>query len=85
MPRSRPGPVITRRVAPSWLLAASLATLAAPLPAAACTHCDSPDAVATRAKVFGAGFWTTLAAVAAPLPLLIAGIALVERFGGGPR
>lgn len=72
-----------RRLARPLLLAAALATV--PLPAMACTHCDSPDAVAVRAKVFASDFWRNLGAILAPLPLLLVAVAVVDRFGADRR
>ena len=54
-----------------------LAALAAS-PAAACTLCHSRLAGLVRAEVFGADFLGNLAAVAAPMPLLVA-IVLAAR------
>jgi hypothetical protein len=51
----------------------------APGPAWACTICHSPTAWGVRHLLFEHDFVYNLAAVAAPIPLLLAIIALVAR------
>lgn len=60
----------------------SATVLAAPAPAWACTICHSPTAWGVRHLLLEHEFLSNLAAVAAPLPLLLAIVALVAREPG---
>lgn len=46
----------------------------------ACTVCDSDTGQQVRTAIFNESFWPTLAAVAAPFPILLLGLA-VYQFG----
>lgn len=48
-------------------------------PAWACTLCHSRTAEQVRAAVFGPDFWGNAAAVALPLPVLIAAVLAARR------
>jgi hypothetical protein len=49
----------------------------------ACTVCSSETGAQVRAAIFDDNFWTTLASVAAPFPILLLGLA-VYQFGLPP-
>ena len=48
-------------------------------PAAACSLCHTPTAVAVRAAVFGADLIPHLLALAAPAPVLAAAVLILRR------
>lgn len=56
-------------------LSAVLTTALFPPLALACTVCDSETGQQVRAGIFGDAFWTTLAGVIAPFPVLLIVIA----------
>ena len=49
-------------------------------PASACTLCHSRLAEEVRAAVFGPDFWANVAAIVAPIPLLLAAVVTVRRY-----
>lgn len=57
----------------------SLVAMTAASPAWACTLCHSRTAEDVRAAILGPDLWSNLGALAAPLPLLVAAVALVRR------
>jgi len=60
-------------------LAAALIAWTSAAPAFACTICHSPEALGVRHQVFEHGFLANAAALAAPVPLLVAAILLIGR------
>ncbi len=62
---------ILRRAAPSLLLFASSS-------AHACTVCDSPAGRSLRAGIFNGHFLATLLAVALPVPVFAAAVAVIH-------
>jgi hypothetical protein len=64
-------------------LVLALVASTAAAPAAACTLCHSPSATAVRHQLLHADLARNAAAVAAPIPLLLAMILLAAR--GPPR
>ena len=65
--------------------ACGVALSALSAPALACTLCGSDTATAVRAQVLGSDFMANAAALAAPLPLLLAAVLLLGRDGRGRR
>jgi hypothetical protein len=64
-------------------LAAPLVPLALILPAApawACTLCHSRTAEEVRAAVFGADFLSNVAALALPVPILVAAVIAARKY-----
>jgi len=61
------------------LLFATALAGALPDAASACTVCHSPEAVGVRHMLLQHDFWRNAAALAAPIPLLLAAIWLAAR------
>lgn len=57
----------------------AIALAAAPWPAHACTICHSPTALGVRHLLLEHDLWRNAAAVAAPIPILLAAILFAAR------
>jgi hypothetical protein len=66
---------------PAGILAVAAGALA-PCAAHACTICHSPESAGVRHMVLQHDFWSSAAALAAPIPLLLAAILLAAREPG---
>ena len=58
--------------------AITFALLLAPSSIFACTVCDSETGQQVRAGIFTNDFWSTLLAITAPFPVLLAAVAAVQ-------